>query len=151
MDRFFDLMDHLGEKLGPVLWQLPPQMRRDDDRLGRFAGALPAGHRHAFEFRHPGWFCQEVYDILERAGAALCIPDHPDLPAEQVLTADWTYLRFHHGNGASGNYTEAELGRWAGAIKGFTRDGIDVFAYFNNDWEGYAVENALRLRELVGA
>lgn len=145
LDRFFDLMARLGNKAGPVLWQLPPNMERDDDRLSTFAGALPGGWRHAFEFRNPGWYCREVYDILERADAALCIPDHPDYPQDIVLTTGWTYLRLHYGSDG-GSYTEAELAAWAGRIGEFTAGGADVYVYFNNDWQGYALENA---RELV--
>ncbi|MBE0429339.1 MAG: DUF72 domain-containing protein [Thermoleophilia bacterium] len=149
VDRFFDLIGILGKKAGPVLWQLPPSMKRDDDRLAAFAGYLPGEWRQVFEFRHDSWYCQEVYDILNSAGAALCIPDHPERPSEIMLTADWTYLRFHYGE-ADGSYTEAELQGWADIIGKFTADGIDVHAYFNNDWQGHALRNARRLKELLG-
>lgn len=145
VDRFFDLAKLLAEKAGPVLWQLPPSMKRSDDRLAAFAGALPEGWRHTFEFRHESWFCQEVYDILDRAGAALCIPVHPELPREVVLTAGWTYFRFHFG-GDDGLFTAKELGKWAGVMHGFVDEGADIYAYFNNDWQGFALRNA---RELV--
>lgn len=149
VDRFFDLVSLLGDKLGPVLWQLPPTMAIDIDVLAAFAGALPAGFRNAFEFRHASWYVPEVYDVLERAGAALCIPDHPRLPGENVLTADWTYLRLHYGGGEGGNYTRQQLQDWAVLIKGFKNDGIDVFAYFNHDEEGYAVANAAELAGML--
>jgi uncharacterized protein YecE (DUF72 family) len=149
LDRFFDLAGGLGEKAGPVLWQLPPLFHRDDDRLAAFAGALPGGWRNVFEFRHESWFDPAVYGILERAGAALCIADHPDRPAVRELTADFTYIRFHHG-GNEGSYTSLELEEWAGAIAGFRKAGIDVYAYFNNDWKGYALDNARELRALAG-
>lgn len=148
VDRFFDLMGRLGKKAGPVLWQLPPQLRRDDDRLAAFAGNLPGGWRHAFEFRHPSWFCRDVYDILERAEAALCIGDHPDWPREVMLTANWTYLRFHFGKD-EGRYSRGQLENWAGRIQDLASQGADVFAYFNNDWQGYALENARELRGLL--
>jgi uncharacterized protein YecE (DUF72 family) len=148
IDRYFDLMERLGKKAGPVLWQLPPNMKRDDDRLGRFVSALPGGWRHAFEFRHPSWFEQGVYDILERAGAALCIPDHPDRPCDLVLTAAWTYFRFHLGS-EDGLYSAAELRHWSGVINEFSAEGADIYAYFNNDQEGYALRNARELLELV--
>lgn len=149
VDRFFDLVSLLGDKLGPVLWQLPPTMECDLDRLAAFAGALPAAYRHAFEFRHPSWYSQEVYDVLERAGAALCIPDHPDLPGEIRLTAGWTYLRLHYGDGRGGSYTGEELRRWAQLIEGYNNDGVDVYAYFNNDQEGFAVANAAELAGML--
>ncbi|RJQ42775.1 MAG: DUF72 domain-containing protein [Gaiellales bacterium] len=149
LDRFMDMAALLGDKCGPVLWQLPPQMKRDDDRLAAFAGALPGGFRHAFEFRDPVWYCQEVYDILDNAGCALCIPDHPERPGEQVLTVPWTYIRLHH-SGKEGLYSAEDIKRWAATIADFVSDGIDVYAYFNNDQKGYGIRNALELRELVG-
>lgn len=149
LDRFMDIMEILGEKLGPVLWQLPPQMSRDDDRLSAFAGDLPEG-RHAFEFRHPSWFDQGVYDILDNAGCALCIPDHPERPSEMVLTAPWTYIRLHF-SGKDGLYSVAEIENWAGIIDGYSSDGIDVYAYFNNDQKGYGIHNALQLKELAAS
>lgn len=148
LDRFFDLMSRLGTRAGPVLWQLPPQMKRDDDRLAAFATALPGGWRHAFEFRHESWFCREVYDILERAGAALCIGDHPDRPRDVLLTASWTYLRFHFGEDG-GRYTRRQLEEWAERIRRFAAEGAHAFIYFNNDWQGYALENARDLRALL--
>lgn len=148
VERFFDLIGRLGEKAGPVLWQLPPQMKRDDDRLAAFAGALPGGWRHTFEFRHPSWFCSEVYDILERSGAALCIGDHPDLPQAVMLTAEWTYLRFHYGEDG-GRYSRAQLEQWAERIRSLTADGAGAHIYFNNDWQGYAIENARELRSML--
>lgn len=149
LDRFMDLVALLGSKGGPVLWQLPPSMERDDDRLAAFAGALPGDRRHAFEFRHPGWYCQAVYDILDNAGAALCIPDHPERHRELVLTAPWTYNRLHH-SGKDGLYSAAEVSKWGAIIDGYARDGIDVYAYFNNDQNGFGIRNARELRELVG-
>lgn len=148
LDRFIDMVRRLGEKAGPVLWQLPPDFRRDDDRLAAFAGALPGELRHAFEFRHRDWYCEEVYDILDNAGAALCIPDGPDRYKEMVLTAPWTYIRLHHG-GDDGLYAPEAVHAWADTIEAFAGDGIDVYAYFNNDWKGYGIRNALELWELT--
>jgi len=148
LDRFFDLLGRLGDKAGPVLWQLPPQMKRDDDRLSAFVGSLPGGWRHTFEFRNPEWFCPEVYEILERAGMALCFGDHPERPQEPVLTTGWSYLRFHYGEN-DGSYSQSQLDEWAGYINGHLREGIDVYAYFNNDAHGHALKNAETLRGLL--
>ncbi len=145
VDRFLDLGARLGGKAGPVLWQLPPNFQRHDDRLAAFVSALPGGWRHAFEFRHPSWYCQEVYDVLDNAGAALCIPDHPEYPRDLVLTTDWTYIRCHYGGG-DGLYSRGELAAWADRVRGFMAGGADVYVYFNNDWKGYALDNALELR-----
>jgi uncharacterized protein YecE (DUF72 family) len=134
-------------KLGPVLWQLPPTFKRDDERLAQALAQLLPG-RHAFEFRDPSWFADEVYALLREHGAALVIGDDPRRPFQShVLTADWTFVRFHHGSrGRNGNYSQSELDEWAGRVKSWSENG-DVYAYFNNDWEGYAVNNALDLKK----
>lgn len=148
--RFFERAGALEEKLGPVLWQLPPQLARDDARLAAFLGALPRERRHALEFRHGSWLDPAVYDLLRAHGVALCIADAGgrSLPPEPVLTADWTYLRFHSGL-ADGAYTEEQLERWAGVVRALRAGGAAVYAYFNNDAHGYAVANARRLRALL--
>lgn len=146
-ERIAPLVD--AEKLGPVLWQLPERFHRDDDRLARALAQLPPG-RHAFEFRHPSWFVPEVSAILRAHRAALVIGDHPNRPFQtDELTADWVYLRFHSGReAADGDYSAAELARWARKIAAW-RATADVYAYFNNDWQGYAVENARALARLA--
>jgi uncharacterized protein YecE (DUF72 family) len=136
-------------KLGPVLWQLPPTFRRDDDRLVRTLELLPPG-RHAFEFRHESWFAPDVMALLREHGVALVIGDRPEVHAFQTheLTAAWTFVRFHAGTrGRRGNYSEAELQAWAERIRAWPVE--ESFLYFNNDWEGFAPRNALRLRALV--
>jgi len=148
LDRFFDVMSGLGKKAGPVLWQLPPRLQRDDDRLAAFVGDLPGAWRHAFEFRHASWFCREVYDILERSNAALCIGDHPERSQPVVMTADWTYLRFHYGKD-DGRYSQRQLEGWSRQIHEFAGAGAGVFAYFNNDQQGFALENARDLRGML--
>lgn len=148
LDRFMDMVALLGDRCGPVLWQLPPRMTRDDDRLAAFVSALPGDRRHAFEFRDQSWYCREVYEILDNGGAALCIPDHPERHKELVLTAPWTYIRLHH-SGKDGLYAAEEVSSWAAVINGFARDGIDVYAYFNNDQKGYGIRNAIELNGLV--
>jgi uncharacterized protein YecE (DUF72 family) len=136
-------------KLGPVLWQLPERFHRDDDRLAFALERLPAG-RHCFEFRHPSWFTSEVYGLLHTFGVALVIGDDARRPLpEAPLTADWTLIRFHFGaRGRRGNYSESELREWAVRI-GDLRSQVSVLAYFNNDWEAFAVRNGLRLKQLL--
>jgi uncharacterized protein YecE (DUF72 family) len=137
-------------KLGPLLWQLPETFPRDDERLAAALRALPDG-RNCFEFRHPSWFCPEVREMLAGAGAALVVGDRPERRFQTLEpTADWAYVRFHYGSrGRRGNYSDAELHEWAERIRGWARRG-DVYAYFNNDWEAFAVRNAERLWALVG-
>jgi uncharacterized protein YecE (DUF72 family) len=149
---FYERIRPLAEspKLGPVLWQLPENFHRNDERLASALEALPAG-RHAFEFRHASWFAAEVYALLRERGVALVIGDTPKRPFQtHELTADFTFVRFHYGHrGRGGNYSERELEEWARRIERW-RDEVDVFAYFNNDWEGYAVKNGLWLRRRIG-
>ncbi|HEY7398087.1 MAG TPA: DUF72 domain-containing protein [Gaiellaceae bacterium] len=138
-------------KLGPLLWQLPPTFRRDDDRLAAALSELPVSLRHAFEFRHASWFTPDVLELLRSHNAALVIADRPEIHAFQTheLTADFAYVRFHHGSrGRRGNYSDAELEEWARRIADWRTRG-DVFAYFNNDWEGFAPANAHELVRLL--
>jgi uncharacterized protein YecE (DUF72 family) len=147
--RFYERIEPLVEspKLGPVLWQLPANFHRNDERLASALEQLPPG-RHCFEFRHASWFVPEVYDLLRRHDAALVIGDTPERPFQtHELTAGWTFVRFHHGRrGLRGNYSESELEEWKRRIAAW-RARVEVFAYFNNDWEGFAVRNALWLRK----
>jgi uncharacterized protein YecE (DUF72 family) len=151
VERFYERVDPLvrSPKMGPVLWQLPENFHRDDDRLGSALAGLPPG-RHCFEFRHPSWFREEVYGLLREHDAALVIGDHPERPFQTYeLTADWTFIRFHYGSrGRGGKYSERELEDWARRIESW-RENTDVYAYFNNDWKGYAVVNALLLRKMI--
>jgi uncharacterized protein YecE (DUF72 family) len=152
LTRFYERIEPLVEspKLGPILWQLPPNFQRDDERLSAALAALPRG-RHCFEFRHESWFSPEVYALLAGHDVALVIGDHPERPIQaHELTTGWTFLRFHYGSrGRNGNYSDSELETWARRIRQWRRR-VDVYAYFNNDWEGYAVRNGLRLRDLLG-
>ncbi|HEX8205563.1 MAG TPA: DUF72 domain-containing protein [Solirubrobacteraceae bacterium] len=152
--RFYDSIAPLAghPKMGPVLWQLPPDFKRDDDRLRAWLDALPPG-RHTMEFRHETWFEPAVLDMLRERNVALTWPDRPTLPKPPSLepTADFAFIRFHYGaRGRRGNYSDTEIDEWAGRIRVLASD-VDVFAYFNNDWEGFAVENGKRLRRLLGA
>jgi uncharacterized protein YecE (DUF72 family) len=153
LERFYARIAPLRDspKLGPVLWQLPETFRRDDERLAHVLERLPPG-RHCFELRHESWFAPDVYALLREHGAALVLGDHPERPFQQhELTASWTYVRFHHGTrGRRGNYSARELDAWAARIAGWRRR-AEVFAYFNNDWEGFAVRNALALGRRVDA
>jgi uncharacterized protein YecE (DUF72 family) len=152
LERFYASIAPLASspKLGPVLWQLPERMQRDDDRLASALQQLPAG-RHAFEFRHPSWFDDAVYALLRERGVALVYGDHPERPWQPLeLTTDWTYLRFHWGaRGRRGNYGPSEIEGWAERVADL-REHAEVFAYFNNDWEGFAVHNALALKARLG-
>jgi len=148
IERYYERIEPLveGGKLGPIVWQLPANFRRDDGVLAGALQALPAG-RHCFEFRHESWFAPAVYDRLRAHGVALVIGDHPERSFQShELTADFTLVRFHHGaRGRRGNYSDSEIDSWARRLAAW-RSRVEVFAYFNNDWEGFAVKNALALR-----
>jgi uncharacterized protein YecE (DUF72 family) len=150
--RYYEAIGPLASspKLGPVLWQLPANFKRDEDRLADALERFPAG-RHCFEFRHESWFTEDVFAILRAYGAALVFGDHPERPWQPLeLTTDWTLIRFHYGSrGRRGNYSETELRGWASRLREVRAD-AEVFAYFNNDWEAFAPRNAARLRTLLG-
>ena len=149
IERYYERLEPLTRtpKFGPVLWQLPANFRRDDGRLAAALAALPPG-RHCFEFRHASWFVEPVYDLLRRHGAALVIGDRPEVKEFQTheRTTDWTYIRFHYGSrGRRGNYSEHELEEWARRFEDWRRE-VEIFAYFNNDWEEFAIRNAQWLK-----
>jgi uncharacterized protein YecE (DUF72 family) len=154
VQRYYERLEPMARspKLGPVLWQLPANFRRDDERLGAALEALPPG-RHCFEFRHASWFVEPVYDLLRKHRAALVIGDRPEVKEFQSheLTADWTYVRFHYGSrGRRGNYSESELEEWARRFEDW-RGEVEIFGYFNNDWEVFAVRNALWLKQRLSS
>jgi uncharacterized protein YecE (DUF72 family) len=142
--RFYEPLAPMleAERLGPVLWQLPENFHRDDARLHGWLEGLPEG-MHTIEFRHPSWFVPEVMEALRAHRIALTIGDHPKRPFQtHEATASWQFVRFHYGSrGREGNYSATELDEWARTIRRWRRE-HDVFAYFNNDWRGFAPENA---------
>jgi uncharacterized protein YecE (DUF72 family) len=150
VDLVFGRMAPLGDKLGPALVQLPPQLRRNDERLETFIGWLPKGQRVAFEFRHDSWYDEGVYEILRRHNCAFVISDHHSAPAPSVVTADWVYWRGHGPGGRyQGRYPDEDLRRLAAEIGLWQADELDVYAYFDNDIKSAAPFDALRLKELV--
>ena len=150
--RFYEPLAPLiaAGRLGPVLWQLPENFHRDDQRLEAWLEALPPG-MHTIEFRHESWFAAPVLERLREAGVALTIGDHPSRPFQSdAATAPWRFIRFHYGSrGRDGNYSEAELDEWARRIDGWRAD-CAVWAYFNNDWRAFAPANALGLMRRLG-
>ncbi|MDT0690285.1 DUF72 domain-containing protein [Salegentibacter sp. F188] len=148
VNYFLDRATHLETLLGPVLVQLPPNWKKNIERLKEFLQVTPKSIRWAIEIRDPDWLSEELYELLREHNAALVlhdmIPDHP-----RVITADWTYMRFH-GKNYSGNYSKKHLNEIADEVRGYVDDGLDVFVYFNNDLEGHAVRNALSLKENLG-
>jgi uncharacterized protein YecE (DUF72 family) len=151
LERFFAATLRLGEKLGAVLWQFPPGLAADAERLARFLELLDRYPvRNALEFRHESWLTADITNLCREHNAALCMADWPDFLDELPLTADFVYLRRH---GRSGDYAtrydHEELARDARRIRGYLDGGRDMFIYFNNDARGYAPENAQELREML--
>ena len=146
IETFIERARHLNEKLGPLLYQLPPNMHRNDERLESFLSLLPKGLRHVIEFRHQSWLDKAVFDILRRHGIGFCVFDMPDLPCPPLATADFAYIRFHGSSGLYFScYSNGELDEWALRISRLAKDLDTVYIYFNNDAEGYAISNAQTL------
>ncbi len=148
VQRFFDALEPLGARLGPVLWQLPPNMKLDLPRLADFVQALPDGFPYVFEFRSEDWYCDEVYEALNDLGVSLCLQDKllaktPFPPPGPI------YYRRFHGDRYAGRYGHRRLRPAAAEIAVLSRRGQMCFAYFNNDAGGAAIVDALALREEV--
>lgn len=149
-ERFIARARFLGEKLGPLLYQLPPNMHRDDQRLESFLSILPRGLEHVFEFRHQSWFEDEVLETLHKHNAGFCIFDMPSLNCPMVATADFAYVRFHGSSSLySSCYSEEELLNWAKRLATLAVNLRAVYIYFNNDIEAFAVRNAMTLRNCL--
>ena len=137
----------LGDRLGPVLFQLPPRFPADPPRLEAFLKTLPKGMTPAFEFRDLSWEIDEVFRLLDHARAAFVYADRPGARVPDVVTGGWCYIRFHQGARAHPGYQARKLERWADRIAGL--DAKDVYVYFNNDTMGAAIGDAFKLTELL--
>ena len=147
----FGRMAPLAEHQGPALIQLPPQLRRNDDRLAGFLKLLPKGVRYTVEFRHDSWYAPQVFRILADFGAALCISDHHSAPSPWEVTASWVYVRGHGPGGRYfGRYSNDELAGWAARIATWRGEGRDVYSYFDNDVKSAAPSDAATLLRLTG-
>jgi uncharacterized protein YecE (DUF72 family) len=136
----------LGRKVGPVLFQLPPNMQADRERLAAFLRMLPKRRRYAFEFRHRSWYEEEILDVLRDRNVALCFSDHHDAPAPWEVTASHVYVRGHGPGGRyRDHYQDDTLHDWARAIVRWRRQAREVFCYFDNDEKSAAPADALRL------
>jgi uncharacterized protein YecE (DUF72 family) len=156
---FIENAINLEEKLGPILFQLPPSfkvnpnnIKRLEDFLKSISKSMNPGfvNHYAFEFRHNSWCDKKVYQLLKKYNAAWVIADSPSYPKAEIITANFVYVRLHGSKILfSSNYTKRELDSLAQKIKKWQKKGLDVYAYFNNDAMGYAVENAKTLKEML--
>ena len=150
LEKFFNAVDVLGPKLGPVLFQLPPNWELDIDRLTYFLVALPKHHRYAFEFRNPTWNVEEIYRLLARHRAGYCIFDLAGFQSPLEVTTDLVYVRLHGPGGKyQGSYSDQVLSEWAHRIREWRGEHRSVYVYFDNDQAGYAAHNALKLKDLL--
>ncbi len=150
LERYFERVTALELKLGPVVFQLPARFKPDPGRLAAFLDCLPPGHRYAFEFRDPAWFEPAILELLAAHNAALCLYEFAGQQAPLELTADFVYVRLHGPGGPyRGCYDEPALQAWAKRLDAWRRRGRDVFCYFDNDDQGFAPSNALRLKDLL--
>jgi uncharacterized protein YecE (DUF72 family) len=138
----------LGEKLGPILFQLQANFHLDLERLKRFVSLLSADARVTLEFRHDSWLVPAVFDLLRAHRIALCIPDHPKMPKSFEITSDFAYIRMHLPRQGLG-YGKRALQPWADRVLEWTGQKLDVFVYFNNDLEGHAIKDARTLISLL--
>ena len=145
-----DRLSILGDKVGPILFQLPPDFSADAGRLGTFLTLLPERRRYSFEFRHPSWYAPKILGMLADRNIALCISDHHDAPAPWELTADFVYLRGHGPRGRyEGRYSRATLAAWRKSIQVWQGSHCDVYVYFDNDQKSAAPMDALALLRLL--
>ena len=141
---FYDVVSGLGEKLGPVLFQLPPNFRKDTFVLGDFVNGLPGGIRAAFEFRHESWFDDEIFDTLKAREAALCIADTEKLETPKVATANYGYLRLRRED-----YARTDVERWTEFVREQGSGWKDVFIYFKHEEAGIGPKLARQMMELL--
>ena len=147
VETFVTRAEILGEKLGPLLYQLPPNMHRNDGVLASFLSTLPQGMKHVFEFRHQSWLEEKVFEILRKYNVGLCIFDMPSLTCPLAATADFAYIRFHGSTGLYFScYSDEQLADWAKKLANLAANLKEIYIYFNNDAEAFAIRNAITLR-----
>jgi uncharacterized protein YecE (DUF72 family) len=150
LGRFLERMSLLGDRLGPILFQLPPRWRFNAERLERFLAALGGDFRYAFELRDESWVTARTSELLRRYRAAFCIYELDGFLSPKEITTDFVYVRLHGPDGPyKGNYDPQTLAGWARAFSAWRGQGLEVYCYFDNDEAGHAVRNALALRDMV--
>lgn len=150
LDLFFSRISLLGKKVGPILHQLPPSLQKNERLLGNYLSLLPKNFLHTVEFRNKSWLTSSIYKLLKKHKVAFCIISLQEFPLVLEVTADFVYIRLHGPEALYGScYTEEDLSWWKEQIKGFVKQGLKVYVYFNNDYSAYAIENAQQLKQLL--
>jgi uncharacterized protein YecE (DUF72 family) len=148
IDRFYELADHLEEKLGCILFQLPPMLKKDIELLESISEQLDLRRNNVLEFRDDSWFCEDVYDFLRKKSIIFCIISAPNLPKDAIKTVDLLYMRFHgKNNWYKYLYNEEELSEWKNRILNLNPKRI--FCYFNNDYHANAIKNCKQLQKIL--
>ncbi len=148
LKKFYDRIKLVEKKLGVILWQLPPQLKKNIDLLEDFLNKINSNYKQCIEFRHKSWFSKEIYNLLKKYNVAFCIISAPKLPSTIEVTADFAYIRWHGTDDwYKHNYSKEELNGWATQIKKLNVN--DVFGYFNNDYKGFAPKNCIKLKKIL--
>lgn len=148
LERFFERVNLLKARLGPILYQLPPSLHKDLDRLASFIQLLPKSKTHVFEFRHKSWYENDTFELTRKLHVGFCIHDMPGKESPRVVTGDIIYVRFHGTTGRyAGNYPKSTLQNWADWLIDQGKKTRAIYAYFNNDIDGHAIKNAMQLKE----
>lgn len=150
VSNFIKTVKLFKEKLGPILFQLPPNWHMNPERLDSFIRTLPRLYGYAFEFRDTSWFDPAVYEILEKHNNAFCIYEIGGQSSPRIATANFVYIRLHGPEGPyQGQYSPDALAEWADSLSAWTKEGKEVFCYFDNDEAGYAPQDAMSLEDMV--
>ncbi len=150
MSTFLQRISVLGDRLGPVLLQLPPRWHFNAQRLASFINSLSSDFRYAFEFRDQSWLNEQTYALLSQHGVAFCIYELDGFLSPKEITTDFVYVRLHGpGEAYQGSYNTRTLSGWAGAFSTWLAQGRSIYCYFDNDQAGYAAQNALDLNSTL--
>jgi len=148
--NFLKACDGLEGKLGPILFQLPPKWKINLDRLEKFLTFLPNQYRYTFEFREPSWYNEKVYGLLKKYNCGFCIYHLAGHQSPILTTADFVYIRLHGpGDKYQGNYIHESIVKWSKLCIGWLKEHKDVYVYFDNDQNAYAVQNAIELQKVL--
>jgi uncharacterized protein YecE (DUF72 family) len=152
VSNFLKRVELLADKLGPILFQLPPNWHFNRERLSSFLEVLPGDFKYTFELRDPSWLNPDAYELLATHNAAFCIYEFNGRLSPKEITADFIYIRLHGPDGPyQGRYDISVLAGWAGALSTWSSQGRQIYCYFDNDQAGYAVQNALQLQQMFNA
>ncbi len=150
IEKLLDASSGLGSKLGPILFQLPGNLKKNTKKLKKFISMLHSDKLYAFEFRDESWFDDDVYKILDDSGCAIIISSSPKFPYHEKVVGNFCYIRLHGRKKLySSSYSGNELKKFASIAKKCRKDGLKSFIYFNNDAKGHAFRNALAIKDFV--